>query len=55
MTACANAAPTLAAEPGGLPAALNAAFALDDRIMAEDVITGRGIDLAVLGRPGGTA
>ena len=42
------------AEPGGLTAALDAAFALDDRVLAEDVITGREIDLAVLGRPDGT-
>ena len=27
---------------------------LDDRVLAEDVITGREIDLAVLGRPDGT-
>ena len=45
---------TLVAEPAGLPAALAAAFALDDRVLAEDVITGREIDLAVLGRPDGT-
>jgi D-alanine-D-alanine ligase len=45
---------TLVAEPVGLPAALAAAFALDDRVLAEDVITGREIDLAVLGRPDGT-
>ena len=46
---------TLVGEPGQLPgAALDAAFALDDRVLAEDVITGREIDLAVLGRPDGT-
>jgi D-alanine-D-alanine ligase len=45
---------TLVAEPDGLPTALDAAFALDDRVLAEDVITGREIDLAVLGRPDGT-
>jgi len=45
---------TLVAEPAGLPAALGAALALDDRVLAEDVITGREIDLAVLGRPDGT-
>ncbi len=45
---------TLVAEPAGLPAALEAAFALDDRVLAEDVITGREIDLAILGRPDGT-
>ena len=42
---------TLVAESGGLPAALDAAFALDDRVLAEDVITGREIDLAVLAAP----
>ena len=45
---------TLVAEPGALPGALDAAFALDDRVLAEDVISGREIDLAVLGRPDGT-
>jgi D-alanine-D-alanine ligase len=44
----------LVGEPAGLPEALAAAFALDDRVLAEDVITGREIDLAVLGRPDGT-
>ena len=45
---------TLVTERAGLPAALDAAFAVDDRVLAEDVITGREIDLAVLGRPDGT-
>jgi D-alanine-D-alanine ligase len=45
---------TLVAEPAQLPGALAAALALDDRILAEDVITGREIDLGVLGRPDGT-
>jgi D-alanine-D-alanine ligase len=45
---------TLVGEPAQLPAALAAAFALDDRVLAEDVITGREIDLAVLGGPDGT-
>lgn len=45
---------TLVGEPAQLPGALAAALALDDRILAEDVITGREIDLAVLGRPDGT-
>jgi D-alanine-D-alanine ligase len=44
----------LVGEPAQLPGALAAALALDDRILAEDVITGREIDLAVLGRPDGT-
>ncbi|RNL81440.1 D-alanine--D-alanine ligase family protein [Nocardioides marmorisolisilvae] len=34
--------------------ALAAAFALDDRILVEDVVVGREIDLAVLARPDGT-
>jgi D-alanine-D-alanine ligase len=45
---------TLVGEPAGLPEALAAALALDDRVLAEDVINGREIDLAVLGRPDGT-
>ena len=45
---------TLVGEPAQLPGALAAAFTLDDRVLAEDVITGREIDLAVLGRPDGT-
>jgi D-alanine-D-alanine ligase len=45
---------TLAGEPAQLPGALAAAFALDDRVLTEDVVTGREIDLAVLGRPDGT-
>ncbi len=45
---------TLVAEPPELPAALQAAFALDHRVLVEDVVTGREIDLAVLGRPDGT-
>ena len=35
------------------PAALAAAFALDDRVLVEDVVTGREVDVAVLGRPDG--
>ena len=31
--------------------ALDAAFALDDRVLVEDVVVGREIDVAVLGRP----
>jgi D-alanine-D-alanine ligase len=45
---------TLVGEPAQLPAALADALVLDDRVLAEDVITGREIDLAVLGRPDGT-
>ena len=35
-------------------AALEAAFALDDRVLVEDLVVGREIDLAVLGRPDGS-
>lgn len=45
---------TLVGAPAQLPAALADALALDDRVLAEDVITGREIDLAILGRPDGT-
>jgi D-alanine-D-alanine ligase len=44
---------TLVRDAGGLAGALAAAFALDDRVLVEDVVVGREIDLAVLGRPGG--
>jgi len=40
---------TLVAGPDGLAAA----FALDDRVLVEEEITGREIDIAVLGGPGG--
>lgn len=36
-----------------LPAALEAAFALDGRVLAEEVVHGREIDIAVLGTAGG--
>ncbi|WP_152365499.1 D-alanine--D-alanine ligase family protein [Microlunatus speluncae] len=45
---------TLVTEPERLEPALAAAFALDDRVLVEDVIIGREIDLAVLGRPDGS-
>ena len=45
---------TLVAEPATLSEALAAALRLDDRVLTEDVIIGREIDLAVLGRPVGT-
>lgn len=35
-----------------LPAAMEAAFAHDDRVLVEDVVVGREIDVAVLGGPG---
>jgi D-alanine-D-alanine ligase len=44
---------TLVRDADGLAAALAAAFALDDRVLVEDVVVGREIDVAVLGRPGG--
>ncbi len=34
--------------------ALDAAFALDDRVLIEDLVRGREIDVAVLGRPDGS-
>jgi D-alanine-D-alanine ligase len=39
---------------GALDAALAAAFELDDRVLVEDVVVGREVDVAVLGRPDGT-
>ena len=40
-------------EPASLPPALDAALALDDRVLVEDLVDGREIDVAVLGRPDG--
>ncbi|WP_370249496.1 D-alanine--D-alanine ligase [Nocardioides sp.] len=37
-----------------LPGALAAAFALDDRVLVEQVVVGREVDVAVLGRPDGS-
>ena len=37
-----------------LPAALASAFALDDRVLVEDLVVGREVDVAVLGRPDGS-
>lgn len=45
---------SLVRDESDLPAALDAAFALDRRVLVEDVVAGREIDLAVLGRPDGT-
>jgi D-alanine-D-alanine ligase len=45
---------TLVREAAGLGPALDAAFAHDDRVLVEDLVTGREIDLAVLGRPDGS-
>ena len=44
----------LVADPADLASALAAALALDDRVLVEDVVIGREIDLAVLGRPDGS-
>lgn len=41
---------TLVSEPAGLADALAAALALDDRVLVEQVVRGREIDVAVLGR-----
>lgn len=40
--------------PDDLDAALDAAFALDDRVLVEDVVVGREIDVAALGRGDGS-
>jgi D-alanine-D-alanine ligase len=40
--------------PGQLAGAVDAALALDRRVLVEDVIDGREVDLAVLARPDGT-
>ncbi len=45
---------TLVRDAAALGPALDAAFAHDDRVLVEDVVTGREIDLAVLGRPDGS-
>ncbi|RNL62027.1 D-alanine--D-alanine ligase [Nocardioides marmoriginsengisoli] len=45
---------SLVREERDLAAALDAALALDDRVLVEEVVVGREIDLAVLGRPDGS-
>lgn len=45
---------TLVERAGALPSALEAAFEHDDRVLVEDVVHGREVDVAVLGRPDGT-
>ena len=45
---------SLAHTPDELLAALDRAFALDDRVLVEEVVSGREIDVAVLGRPDGS-
>ena len=44
---------TLVLSAAGLPQALAAALALDDRVLVEDVVVGREVDLAVLGTADG--
>jgi D-alanine-D-alanine ligase len=44
---------SLVHRPDQLATALETALALDDRILVEEVVAGREIDIAVLGRPGG--
>jgi D-alanine-D-alanine ligase len=45
---------TLVHHADALPAALAAAFALDGRVLVEQLVTGREVDVAVLGRPDGS-
>ncbi|MGA8256994.1 MAG: D-alanine--D-alanine ligase family protein, partial [Nocardioides sp.] len=45
---------SLVAEESALDRALAAAFTVDSRVLVEDVVVGREIDLAVLGRPDGS-
>lgn len=45
---------SLVRHPAELPAAVAAALALDDRVLVEDVVVGREVDIAVIGRPDGT-
>jgi D-alanine-D-alanine ligase len=44
---------SLVSSPEELGPALSSALSLDDRVLVEEVVTGREIDVAVLGRPGG--
>lgn len=45
---------SLVTEASALDTALDLAFAIDRRVLIEEVVTGREIDLAVLGRPDGS-
>ncbi len=45
---------TLVTEPDALAPAVALALTLDERVLVEDVVVGREIDVAVLGRPDGT-
>ena len=44
----------LARTPAQFAAAVGTAFTLDDRVLVEEVVHGREVDVAVLGRPDGT-
>jgi D-alanine-D-alanine ligase len=44
---------TLVRDAAELSCALEQALALDDRVLVEEVVVGREVDVAVLGRPGG--
>ena len=45
---------TLVTDAGGLAAALDAAFSLDERVLVEDLVVGREVDVAVVRRPDGS-
>lgn len=45
---------SLVRDAAALPAALAAAFAVDQRVLVEDLVVGREVDLAVLGHPDGS-
>jgi D-alanine-D-alanine ligase len=45
---------TLVRSPAELDPALTRALALDDRVLVEELVVGREVDVAVLGRPDGT-
>ncbi|MCD4525305.1 D-alanine--D-alanine ligase [Nocardioides sp. cx-173] len=45
---------SLVERPGQLAAALDAALALDDRVLVEDLLVGREVDIAVIARPDGS-
>ena len=44
---------SLVLDPADLPEALDRALAFDDRVLVEDLVLGREVDVAVLGRPDG--
>jgi D-alanine-D-alanine ligase len=45
---------SLVRRPAELATALTAALALDDRVLVEEVVVGREVDIAVVGRPDGS-